>query len=96
MQDALAVVIDEHRRASAKSLTLEVPNHTGSNSHHASQQSLKSHESRNQADHVYSDNDDDPKKGHGHSHGDGKPPTSIAAVAWMVILGDGLHHLRIV
>ncbi|XP_064644191.1 zinc transporter ZIP10-like [Lineus longissimus] len=28
--------------------------------------------------------------GHGHSHG--KVPTTVASVAWMVILGDGLHN----
>ncbi|XP_064644546.1 zinc transporter ZIP6-like isoform X2 [Lineus longissimus] len=88
MQDALDVVVDEHRRSSSKSATLEVPNHLNSNSRHASQQSLKSHESH--ADE--SDQEDGTKKGHGHSHGDGKPPTSIAAVAWMVVLGDGLHN----
>ena len=27
--------------------------------------------------------------GHGHSH---EVPTSIASVAWMVIMGDGLHN----
>ena len=27
---------------------------------------------------------------HGHSHG--PLPSSIAAVAWMVIMGDGLHN----
>ena len=30
--------------------------------------------------------------GHGHSHGDGHVPESIAAIAWMVIMGDGLHN----
>ena len=29
--------------------------------------------------------------GHGHSHGT-EVPDSVAAVAWMVILGDGLHN----
>lgn len=29
---------------------------------------------------------------HGHSHGDGKSPQTIAAIAWMVIMGDGLHN----
>ncbi|XP_041372401.1 zinc transporter ZIP10-like [Gigantopelta aegis] len=29
---------------------------------------------------------------HGHSHGDGEIPDSIAAIAWMVILGDGIHN----
>ncbi|PAA52953.1 hypothetical protein BOX15_Mlig028476g1 [Macrostomum lignano] len=29
--------------------------------------------------------------GHGHSHG-GEIPRSLASVAWMVILGDGLHN----
>lgn len=28
--------------------------------------------------------------GHGHSHGDGG--SGLAAVAWMVVLGDGLHN----
>ena len=95
MQDALNVVVDEHRRASQKSLaastksltTLEVPNHHGNNSHHTSVQSLPNYHS-----HDEESDDDDPKKGHGHSHGNGKPPTSIASVAWMVILGDGLHN----
>ena len=30
--------------------------------------------------------------GHGHSHGTGTVPDSIAAIAWMVIMGDGLHN----
>lgn len=32
---------------------------------------------------------------HGHSHSHGHvhaPPSSIASVAWMVIMGDGLHN----
>ena len=28
--------------------------------------------------------------GHGHSHG--PIPTSISSIAWMVIMGDGLHN----
>ena len=31
--------------------------------------------------------------GHGHSHGTDGVPNSVAAVAWMVILGDGIHNL---
>ena len=30
--------------------------------------------------------------GHGHSHHGGKVPGTVAAVAWMVIMGDGLHN----
>ena len=30
--------------------------------------------------------------GHGHSHGDITKKTSIASVAWMVIVGDGFHN----
>ncbi|GAA38511.2 zinc transporter ZIP10 [Clonorchis sinensis] len=33
--------------------------------------------------------DDKKKHGHGHSH---EVPGSVASVAWMVILGDGLHN----
>ena len=29
--------------------------------------------------------------GHGHSH-DVEKSTSVAAIAWMVIMGDGLHN----
>ena len=29
--------------------------------------------------------------GHSHCHGDGAP-NSVAAIAWMVILGDGIHN----
>ncbi|XP_046578269.1 zinc transporter ZIP10-like [Haliotis rubra] len=29
---------------------------------------------------------------HGHSHHDGPLPGSVSAVAWMVILGDGVHN----
>lgn len=29
---------------------------------------------------------------HGHSHHGNKLPSSIAAVAWMVIVGDGVHN----
>ena len=38
---------------------------------------------------------DDPDKEddhHGHSHGDGKIPKTVLSVAWMVIIGDGLHN----
>ena len=31
-------------------------------------------------------------QGHGHSHAGGEVPESVAAVAWMVIMGDGLHN----
>jgi zinc transporter ZupT len=30
--------------------------------------------------------------GHGHSHGIDGIPNSVASVAWMVILGDGIHN----
>lgn len=30
---------------------------------------------------------------HGHSHGADGVPNSVAAVAWMVILGDGIHNV---
>ena len=30
--------------------------------------------------------------GHGHGHSHGQLPNGIAAVAWMVIMGDGLHN----
>lgn len=30
---------------------------------------------------------------HGHSHCEDGVPKSVAAVAWMVILGDGIHNL---
>ena len=30
--------------------------------------------------------------GHGHSHGTGEVPNTISAIAWMVIMGDGLHN----
>ena len=30
--------------------------------------------------------------GHGHGHSHGPVPTSISSVAWMVIMGDGLHN----
>lgn len=38
--------------------------------------------------------DDGPKvrHGHGHSHGIDGVPTSVASVAWMVIIGDGIHN----
>ncbi|XP_060557737.1 zinc transporter ZIP10-like [Ruditapes philippinarum] len=31
-------------------------------------------------------------QGHGHSHGIDAIPNSVASVAWMVILGDGIHN----
>ncbi|KAK3099669.1 hypothetical protein FSP39_007779, partial [Pinctada imbricata] len=31
-------------------------------------------------------------KGHGHSHGNGELPKGVASIAWMVILGDGIHN----
>lgn len=31
-------------------------------------------------------------KGHGHSHSHGEVPNSVSSVAWMVILGDGIHN----
>ena len=30
--------------------------------------------------------------GHGHGHSHGEVPQSISSVAWMVIMGDGLHN----
>ncbi|XP_041372106.1 zinc transporter ZIP10-like [Gigantopelta aegis] len=39
--------------------------------------------------------DNNPPKGHGHlghTHADGKMPKSIATIAWMVIMGDGIHN----
>ncbi|KAF8564337.1 hypothetical protein P879_07877, partial [Paragonimus westermani] len=33
--------------------------------------------------------EDKKEHGHGHSH---EVPGSVASVAWMVILGDGLHN----
>ena len=36
------------------------------------------------------DGDDDTDgHGHGHSHG---VPDSVSSIAWMVIMGDGLHN----
>ena len=32
---------------------------------------------------------DDERKRHGHSH---EVPDSVASIAWMVIMGDGLHN----
>ena len=32
---------------------------------------------------------DDEKERHGHSH---EVPDSVASIAWMVIMGDGLHN----
>jgi len=32
------------------------------------------------------------RRHHGHSHDHGLPSTSIAAAAWMIIMGDGLHN----
>ncbi|XP_046368168.2 zinc transporter ZIP10-like [Haliotis rufescens] len=32
------------------------------------------------------------RSGHGHSHIDGPLPATVSAVAWMVILGDGVHN----
>ena len=29
---------------------------------------------------------------HGHGHSHGKVPNTVASVAWMVIMGDGLHN----
>ncbi|THD28422.1 Zinc transporter foi [Fasciola hepatica] len=37
----------------------------------------------------HSQNGDKKKHGHGHSH---EVPGSVASVAWMVIMGDGLHN----
>ena len=34
----------------------------------------------------------DLEHGHGHSHGTINKDTSIASVAWMVIVGDGFHN----
>ena len=34
-------------------------------------------------------------RGHGHSHGHShidKMPQTVASIAWMVIMGDGLHN----
>lgn len=37
--------------------------------------------------------DDDSNHHHGHSHLQGKEmPRSVTSVAWMVIMGDGLHN----
>ncbi|XP_046575341.1 zinc transporter ZIP10-like isoform X2 [Haliotis rubra] len=32
------------------------------------------------------------EKGHGHSHLTNELPSSVATIAWMVILGDGIHN----
>ncbi|XP_067687132.1 zinc transporter ZIP6-like [Haliotis asinina] len=32
------------------------------------------------------------EQGHGHSHLNNQLPTSVATIAWMVILGDGIHN----
>ncbi|KAA0199918.1 Zinc transporter foi [Fasciolopsis buskii] len=39
--------------------------------------------------HEHSHEEDKKKHGHGHSH---EVPGSVASVAWMVIMGDGLHN----
>ena len=31
-------------------------------------------------------------QGHGHGHSHGPLPSSVSSVAWMVIMGDGLHN----
>ena len=31
-------------------------------------------------------------RGHGHSHCHDGVPNSVSAIAWMVILGDGIHN----
>ncbi|CAH8850565.1 unnamed protein product [Trichobilharzia szidati] len=47
------------------------------------------------SDHREEEEDKTNAKGHGHGHGHGhthEVPESVAAVAWMVIMGDGLHN----
>ncbi|KAK7092500.1 hypothetical protein V1264_008236 [Littorina saxatilis] len=60
------------------------------NHHVISSSSQSLHEDQG---HSEEDQGHDEGHGHGHSHHQGDVPGSVSAVAWMVILGDGIHNL---
>ncbi|XP_074652801.1 zinc transporter ZIP10-like [Tubulanus polymorphus] len=61
--------------------------HHHDNHHHHHDNDVESHHH-----HHHGDGSVNNLKGHGHSHHGGEIPTSIASVAYMVIMGDGLHN----
>ena len=68
-------------------------------SHQHGSRSANNNHGNNHGNHVHGE-DEEPMishsslgHGHGHSHCHDDVPNSVSALAWMLILGDGIHNL---